>query len=111
MTEVAVFKGMPIEGDVDAFLKEKGLSEQRIENMRHQAYSNFCCTMMEDLNCASPVIDYGIPEVTAFMLYLPHLNEKGETVYKRTRIEHCPFCGTHLTKRIHPDSQRFLGEF
>ena len=111
MSELAYFKGVPIDGDIGRFLKEKGLSEDRIENMRNQAYSIYCCPNLEELNCASPVIDYGTPEVIAFNIYLPFMGKECKTEYKQKLIRFCPFCGTHLVRRIHPDSQRTLGDY
>lgn len=114
MTELAYYNGDMLLGpdkSLDAMLIERGMSAERIENIRKQAYTNYCCPKLEELHCARPIIDYGTPEIKCFMMYLPNLDSMNATIYRDTVIYYCPFCGKNLTRRIHPDSQTSIEDY
>lgn len=114
MTELAYYNGdmvLGLDKPMDDMLIEKGLSKDRIDNIRKQAYTNYCCPRLEELHCARPIIDYGTPEIKCFMMYLPNLDSQNKTVYKDMAIHYCPFCGKSLTRRIHPENQASIEDF
>lgn len=102
MTELAYYKGemLDVMESVDEQLKRKGLTEDRIEYIRMRVYGDMCCDDLYKANCARPVIDYGIPEVKCFTMFLPFSGENGSVIYRDTIIRYCPFCGEPLKGRI-----------
>lgn len=104
--ESAFFNGDNIScEDVDAALRDRGLTQDRIELIRMRAYQTVCCEDMNGCNSVYPVIDYGSPRVLFYEALMPALNEYNKAYPKRYVWDYCPFCGKSTRRIIHPDSQ------
>ena len=113
MTEIAYYHGsqLDLKESLDSQLFSLGLTKEKIDNIYMQAYRDQCCETMEDLVCASPIIDYGTPEVKGYSMFLPHLNDQNKVVYVRSDIFYCPFCGKYLPRAIHPANQSHIEDY
>lgn len=103
------FRGVPIE---EADLPSKGMTSEDIEFITHEAYSNYCCEQMEELNAITPVIDFGIPEIKWYQMKMPILDTSGNKICIRiVDINYCPFCGKMLRRRLHPRTQTKMEDY
>lgn len=91
-------------------LKSKGLTESQVEAIEHEAYTCPCCESFDKLECARPIIDYGVPSLRGYQAAVPRLDKDNRIYYTWVVWDYCPFCGKPLAKEIRPEHRQLRME-